>query len=276
MSEQPSHDTDAISAPHSSGAVLLVHGITGAPDELAPLRDSLAAAGYRVLLPLLAGHGTSIEEMKRVRLETWRGQVRAAYSDLAAGHPERLLVGGISFGALLALDAALSADRAPDGVVLLSPPFRLRKTKNELLLRALSLLPDVVLDALPAVPKPLRDPSLFVMTRNAYSAHAIGAIARIFRLRRYLARRLASLHAPVLTIIAPDDHHLDPVSAMLARRYCRGSRFSMQRYLPGGEHELTIGPRYDAVNAIVHEFIDRIVLERTGTAAARSNATSSS
>ncbi|MFA6032646.1 MAG: carboxylesterase, partial [Myxococcota bacterium] len=44
--------------------VLLVHGFTGTPFEMRPLGDGLAAAGYRVACPALAGHATRWEDLE--------------------------------------------------------------------------------------------------------------------------------------------------------------------------------------------------------------------
>ncbi len=46
---------------------LLVHGFTGAPDEMRPLGEALAAAGFPVRAVRLPGHGTSVDDLARTR-----------------------------------------------------------------------------------------------------------------------------------------------------------------------------------------------------------------
>ena len=67
--------------PGGSTAVLLCHGFTGNPQSLRPLAEALAVAGYTVDLPLLPGHGTSVEDMISTRWENWSAAAEVAYQD---------------------------------------------------------------------------------------------------------------------------------------------------------------------------------------------------
>ena len=64
----------------------------------------------------------------------------------------KLFVGGLSFGAFLALHGALQAAasgaRPPAGCILLSPPFRLRSRRTELLLARQKVLRRVDADGM--------------------------------------------------------------------------------------------------------------------------------
>lgn len=140
---------------------------------------------------------------------------------------------------------------------MLSPPFRLKKPTDEILLGWLSCLPDSILNTLPLVEKNVRDTSRFIAPRKSYDQHSVGTIARILRLRRALRIRSAQLSCPVLTIIDPLDHHLSKSATDIALTLFPKSVLPMHRFLPGGEHELSIGPRGVAVQKIVEEFMFR-------------------
>ena len=43
--------------------VLVLHGFTGNPQSMRGLAEAFAAAGFTVELPLLPGHGTSVDDM---------------------------------------------------------------------------------------------------------------------------------------------------------------------------------------------------------------------
>ena len=43
--------------------VLVVHGFTGSPGSMRALAEGVAAAGHTVELPLLPGHGTTVDDM---------------------------------------------------------------------------------------------------------------------------------------------------------------------------------------------------------------------
>src|SRR5437667_12832927 len=60
---------------------LLIHGFAGTPPEMRGLGEFLAAGGYDVMGPLLAGHGLTPEAMAATRRPDW---VRSADEALAA------------------------------------------------------------------------------------------------------------------------------------------------------------------------------------------------
>lgn len=100
--------------------VLLSHGFTGSPATLRPLADAFAAAGYRVRLPLLPGHGTSWPEMNYTNFDDWVGALTSVLADLRA-RCRTVVVCGLSMGGTLALRLAeLYPDRV-DGLVLINP-----------------------------------------------------------------------------------------------------------------------------------------------------------
>jgi carboxylesterase len=107
-------------------ACLLLHGLTGAPSEVRPLGEALAAAGLRAVAPLLPGHGTSPRDLASVD----RADLLAfATSQLAALRgARRIFLAGLSAGALLSLRLAAREQR--DGVppiaavALLAPAVR--------------------------------------------------------------------------------------------------------------------------------------------------------
>ena len=85
-----------------NAGVLLAHGITGAPTEMKPLIKALAAAGFTVSCPQLAGHCSTLAELKRTRWEDWYGSLQSALEVLRQ-RCETVCVSGLSMGALLAL-----------------------------------------------------------------------------------------------------------------------------------------------------------------------------
>ena len=64
-------------------AVLMLHGWTGSPAHLRPLAAQLNASGYAVSAPLLAGHGTAIDDMVDTGWRDWMKSALAAALVLA-------------------------------------------------------------------------------------------------------------------------------------------------------------------------------------------------
>jgi len=91
----------------SSGEIFVgVHGFTGTPAHLRLLGEHINNVhGHTVLLPRLAGHGTSLEDMATTGRHHWLGSVSDALQ-IAFGLGERVHLFGFSMGGLLAVRAA--------------------------------------------------------------------------------------------------------------------------------------------------------------------------
>ncbi len=97
------------------GAVLLLHGLFGTPNELHVLGGHLAAGGYSVRIPLLPGRGAPASELDATSWEDWMRAATREFDALAATH-RHVAVGGLSAGGTMALDLAL---RRPAAALLL-------------------------------------------------------------------------------------------------------------------------------------------------------------
>ena len=105
-----------------SVGVLLIHGLTGTPAEMKHFGRQLAKKGYSVACPQLAGHCTSIGALKATHWRDWYGSVERAF-ELMSQTYEKVFVGGLSMGALLALLLAADHKKRVSGVILLSTTF---------------------------------------------------------------------------------------------------------------------------------------------------------
>ncbi len=104
--------------------VVLVHGYMAAPEEVRELGRFIQRKGFWVYAPRVPGHGTAPEDLATRSYQEWIRAVDAACA-LMACHCRRVVVGGFSNGAGLALEAAA---RIPMicGVFAVSPPLRLQ------------------------------------------------------------------------------------------------------------------------------------------------------
>src|SRR5262249_54352187 len=107
---------------HRLGCVL-VHGFTATPEEVRPLGDALAAAGFAGCAVRLPGHATSVADLASVGRQEWIASVEDAVRRMARDVPE-VAIAGVSLGALLAL-AVASGDHVPvRALALLATPLR--------------------------------------------------------------------------------------------------------------------------------------------------------
>ncbi|MEX2180570.1 MAG: alpha/beta fold hydrolase [Gemmatimonadaceae bacterium] len=101
-----------------SRAILLIHGYNDSPTSLDGIGRVLADAGWTVRLPLLPGHGRSLEAFDRWTSDDVLWEVRQEYAELRAKY-RTVVVGGLSMGGALA--CWLAAEGDADAVVLFAP-----------------------------------------------------------------------------------------------------------------------------------------------------------
>lgn len=116
----------------NGAGVLLIHGFTGTPDSMRPLANALHAEGFTVSAPLLAGHGTTVEDCARTGSPDWFQSVQKAYMEL---HEKcsKIFVAGLSLGALLTLKLAIEFPQSLSGLACLATPLYLKPWVRRLL-----------------------------------------------------------------------------------------------------------------------------------------------
>jgi alpha-beta hydrolase superfamily lysophospholipase len=117
-----------MSVPSPRGVAVLLHGMTDSPYSMLATAQTLAGAGYNVVVPRAPGHGFAVGGLRQARWEDWTAAVRIAirHAVTLPGGDRSLLLGGYSNGGLLAIDYALACDEmddtpCPDSIVLMSP-----------------------------------------------------------------------------------------------------------------------------------------------------------
>jgi carboxylesterase len=121
--EKGSPSQDGIFLKGENGPTLiLIHGLTGTPNEMRALATYFNRKGYTVMCPRLANHGQPISVLKKTKWKDFYRSARQACLDAIAASGDRpIFAAGLSMGALLAL---LLAEEFPDrisGVCCLAP-----------------------------------------------------------------------------------------------------------------------------------------------------------
>lgn len=106
-----------------SVGILLLHGLAGTPAELRFLQNRLASNGYDVSTPVLPGLAGNTDISGLSTWQDWVVEARKAYNAMAAVH-DRVYVGGLSAGALLALKIAAEKPANLAGTMLFAPTLR--------------------------------------------------------------------------------------------------------------------------------------------------------
>lgn len=188
--------------------VLLLHGLTGTPYDVAPFADALHARGFAVRAPLLAGHA-DLRALETTSWHDWYATAEAAFDELRAHGRRRVLVLGFSLGSLLAL--RLSALRGPDvlGVVAISVPLALASWQRAAIgaLARLRATPGLgrIVGMLPVEGPDVRSERAFRQSPSL-RGFPFPALAELVALQDEVGDVLPHVRAPLLVLHGRHDH----------------------------------------------------------------------
>ena len=188
---------------HAGGpqGALVLHGFTGNPGSMRGIAEALAEEGFTVDMPLLPGHGTTIDDMIPTGWPDWLGHVEKRYQALAA-RCEKVVVVGLSIGG--ALTAWLGSDH-PEiaGLVcinaIVSAPDGMEDLVNELLAQGL--------DRFDGIGSDIADPDV---EESAYADTPIAPLVSMLAAAGEVGDRLARITCPVLVVTSTQDHVVPP------------------------------------------------------------------
>ncbi|MCX5679051.1 MAG: alpha/beta fold hydrolase [Candidatus Omnitrophica bacterium] len=107
---------------NNGATVILIHGLTGTPNEMKFLATFLNKKGYSVICPRLAMHGEPIRVLKYAKWQEFYESVRNLFiNGELADNKGPVFTSGLSMGALLALLAADEFKEKVSGVSCLAP-----------------------------------------------------------------------------------------------------------------------------------------------------------
>lgn len=109
--------------PGNRSGILLIHGLTGTPNEMRILAKGLNSAGFTLYSMQLAGHCGNEEDLCQTTWQDWYQSVKDG-ADLLAKQVDNLFVAGLSMGSLLALKLAADRPEQIKGVGVLAATFK--------------------------------------------------------------------------------------------------------------------------------------------------------
>ena len=202
-----SHVSDG---PHGA---LVVHGFTGNPGSMRGVAEALAAAGFHVEMPLLPGHGTTVDDMLPTRWADWHGAAEAAYQTLAA-RAEKVVVVGLSMGGALTL--RLGADHPEiSGLVCINPATQPQPPE---VVEMLQGMVDAGTESMPAIGSDIADPDAH---EAAYDATPLAPLLSLVQDGLApLGAEYPTMRIPLLLLNSPQDHVVEPAQGdYLAANY---------------------------------------------------------
>jgi carboxylesterase len=184
--------------PHGA---LVLHGFTGNPQSMRGLARAMGGAGFTVELPLLAGHGTSVDDMLVTTWDDWSADAEGAFFDLS-GVVDDVVVAGLSMGGALACALAASHPEIK-GLIVVNPVVSEPPGIRELV-EGMLAAGDTVMDG---IGSDVADPDEHEM---AYDKTPLRPLLSMVEAAADLNARLGDITCPTLIITSRQDHVVDP------------------------------------------------------------------
>lgn len=226
--------------------VLLTHGFTGAPREVRPVGVALAEAGYTVLGPRLAHHGTLAADMRRSHWRDWVASALDGYYLLRA-QCETIVVGGLSMGGVLSL--YLAAHYPVAAVFTMSTPMQPMLAHMNWRSRYAGLLGHLVHYSLKGPAADGADPA-----HVAYDRYPVLAVAQLRALLRATTAELTRIKVPALVIHSRADTGVPAANLDYIYEHL-GSADRDRLWLERSGHIITEGPERELVFERVLRFV---------------------
>ena len=237
------------SFPGGPDGVLVLHGFTGNPQSMRGLAEAFARGGYTVDLPLLPGHGTSVEDMVPTRWSDWSAAAEAAYTELAA-RCERVAVAGLSMGGTL---VAWLAEHHPEIVALVAINAAVEAPDESLLQGIDAMLADGT-EIMPGIGSDIANPEVREM---AYEGTPVAAVRSLFGAVKDVQAGLGSITCPVLIFTSTQDHVVQPSAGDVLASSVAGpvERVTLERSF----HVATLDYDAEEIERRSVEFLDKVL-----------------
>lgn len=236
--------------PGDSNGILLIHGFTGSPSELRWLGEKLNRAGYTVAGCLLAGHGTTVEDMADTCWRDWYFSAEKSLLELRR-KCDTIFVIGLSMGGLLSL--YLSMFHKVKGVVSLNAPIYLvnKKTLFVPLLRHIKRFTG----------KPYRTSEVQAAREEqtfSYDRIPLKALHSLREFIKVLCKELPGVEVPAMVIQSCQDRVVEPKSAKYIFEKIASPEKTLHWFKNSG-HLITLEGEREALLSLILEFFQEQV-----------------
>ena len=247
---------------------LLIHGLTGTPGEMRFLGERLHGAGFTVSGILLAGHRTTVEDLKTKKWQDWYQSVKEGYEELRASC-KTIFVSGISMGALLAFLLAYETKSDVVALASLSTGFFFDGWNTHAWQRM--MLPFVIhtplkyfVDFPEGEPYSVKNPTVRY-DHLGYPVFPAVSLSELYKLMRTVKKILPDIKVPTLIIHSREDDSHSLRSVDLMERHL-GSTVKEKLILDNSYHVVTVDYQKERVAAEVVRFFRRFIKNASDSA----------
>ena len=223
--------------------VLLLHGFAATPLEVRRLARFLEQKGISVAAPVLAGHGTTPEDLNNIHWGDWIKTGEDGYAQLAA-RCDHVFVGGESTGAVVSLYLAATHPEIM-GVLAFSPAMRL----------SINFIDKFVLKFLSWVIKFSPKNGLEGNTTwQGYRANPLNGVKQLIALENETLKKLKDVTQPVMVFIGGQDTTIDLSSSDIVIEGV-SSPAKEKHFFENSQHCILLGDDFDKAANLSLQFI---------------------
>lgn len=228
--------------PGGEAGVLLLHGFSGSCSEVRVLGERLAAAGFGVLAPALAGHGTKPSDLQHVTPDDFIAKAESAFK-AAERRFARTYVVGLSMGGTLGLH--LAAHHRVAGLVGISTPVFMSNLIERSVPFAKRLMPNQSVI------------SNYAAWRGevvGYRKTPVSSIGVFMDVLESVKGELPLVRVPLLLLHATGDETVPVANAEFIASLVSSPSKAVRIY-PGGRHIMTLPPQLAIIEGDLMGFL---------------------
>lgn len=206
--------------------IVLTHGFTSTPSVMKPWAEFLHNHGYTVRVPLLPGHGSSIEKLDEVSWQQWPNEIEDHLNSLLDGC-EKIFLCGFSMGGAATLNVAARYQERIDGIIMVNPMIH-RKNASPVAVKIASRL-------FKSFGSAGSDIKRSEVVQWKYDRTPLKAVHQLLVLLEKTRPLLPGIKSPLLLISSQVDHTLPSSNAKIIYEQI-GSRVKRQVILENSFH----------------------------------------
>lgn len=222
---------------------LIIHGYTGGPYEVEPLRSYLnERTDWKVVVPVLKGHGEELQ-LDEVTHEVWLEEAQAALDQLKSECDEVYVI-GFSMGGMIA--AYLAATNDIDKLVLLATARRFLSFKY-----LSQYVADMIGDGIKGK---LNENGMYLHYKSKFGHVPLKANIEFMKLVHHTKDYLKDITTPVFIAQGQKDG-LVPYKTAYSLDEEIGSEYKEVVFFEQSHHLICLGVDSDVLNKMVYQFL---------------------
>jgi len=233
------------------GAVLLLHGYNDSPQAIASFAHALHARGWSVRVPLLPGHGRTLQAFAASTADEWVAAARHELNAALATHAS-VAVGGLSMGGAIAM--VLAAKHPNVKAVVGFAPFLHAAWPLRLLMLAAPIASLGGRYVWSGGGRSVHDPDALA-AMISYGRSTPGLLVQLGRVLRMARAVLPRVRQPVLVMASREDNRIPP-SATEEAFAMIGSTDKTLHWTSGAGHVVTVDYGHEALEQLAADWLE--------------------